>query len=148
MEFGEIDMISAIRIENRVFYISNKKEVIEVLQFTPAIWVYYYGKIKDQGKNAGYGGKTHTAAVDSYSKLESGGLTHFLPGERKKLDGIKVVYEIEVGKKKKKFMNFTKLTNIFKNHKAHLKDYIDKSAIDFNDTQQIVELCNYAFSLE
>lgn len=59
MEFGEINKISAIKVDKRIFYISNKMEAIEVLQFSPGIWVYYQGKIKDEGKNAGYGGKSH-----------------------------------------------------------------------------------------
>ena len=70
-EFSEPEMVATIKIGERIF-LPTKDGATEVLQKDPPIFVQYRGALKWEGKQVGYGGRSETSAVDSYSSFQSG----------------------------------------------------------------------------
>lgn len=80
-EFSEPDMVATIKIGDRTF-IPTKDGATEVLQTDPPIFVQYRGSLKWEGKRVGYGGRSETSAVDTYSSFQSGSTMHKLETEK------------------------------------------------------------------
>ena len=80
-EFSEPEMVATIKIGERIF-LPTKDGATEVLQKDPPIFVQYRGALKWEGKQVGYGGRSETSAVDSYSSFQSGNTTHKLETEK------------------------------------------------------------------
>jgi len=145
--FADKNSVTLVEVGDRIF-LHDPKEVREVLQKEPAILVQYKAKIQEQGKNAGYGGTSETSAIDSYSGIHSKGIYYqFDQVNNLQLSRVDKTYTIVIDKKYKRFFNEKTFLKIFPKEKDPLKKYINENEIDFKSTNQIIELCNYAFSL-
>ena len=92
-----------------------------------------------------FGGKTETASVDSYSNLIYG------TGEYDKntvLINIDYQFYVEKDKRLKQFSTKKQFLKLFSKQKKELKKYIDENNVDFGSIDQVVKLCNHAFSKE
>lgn len=142
--------IRTIKIDDRIFLIDEKKITKEILQHIPLIMVQYKGRVKPGGKNAGYGGESETAAIDSYSHFysKSGGPAIALKTNNYKLTKVDKIYEIDRTGKLKLFMSPSKFIKLYpKDIQNELSEYINKQKINFDDPEQMVELYNYAEGL-
>jgi hypothetical protein len=121
----------------------------EVLQTQPPLFVAYRAMLKDKGKNAGYGGRSSTAAISNYSGIHSDGTYHKFDVEDTYVvsENLKKTYYIEVNKKKKQFSTPKAFLKIYPKQQDALKDYIKDNAIDFNSVEQVLRLYNYATTL-
>jgi hypothetical protein len=144
-EFAEPHMVSLVKIGERMF-IHDPKNIKEVVQMQPPILVEYRATIKDKGKNAGYGGRSSTAAISSYSGIQSEGIYHKFDIEDTYVisTNFKKTYYIEIDKKKKRFSTQKDFLKIYSQQKDTLKSYIKDNNIDFNSIEQVIQLCNYA----
>lgn len=142
-EFSNPDMVTSLKIGERIFLPVSNKETAELIQSEPKILLQYSGTKKVK-KDLTYGGKTETASVDSYSNLIYGS------GDNEAntfLGKIKYKFYIEIDKRLKSFSSEKQFLKIFPKHKAQLKQYIDGYKIDFNSIGGVTKLCNYALSL-
>lgn len=142
-EFSEPNMITSIKIGERVFMPVPGKEVAEVIQLGPTILVQYIGSKKVK-KALTYGGRTETASVDSYNNLI------YSTGDYESstfLGKIHHEFYIEKNKRLKKFSTEKQFLKIFPKQKEQLKQYIKENKIDFNSKEDVIKLCNYADSL-
>jgi hypothetical protein len=147
-EFAEPQMVSLIKVGERTF-IHKPKDIKEVLQMQPSLFVEYKATLKDKGKNAGYGGRSTTAAISNYSGIQSDGTYHRFDLEDAYVvsENLKKTYYIEVGKKKKRFSTRNDFLKIYPKQQDALKNYIRDNNIDFDAVEQVIQLYNYAATL-
>lgn len=143
-EFAEPDMIVSIKVANRTFIPTSGNEVAEVIQIEPSILVQYIGN-KRIKKDLTFGGKTETASVDSYSNLIYG-----TGNDSKNVVLSKIDYQfyIEKNKRLRRFSTEKQFLKLFPKQKKKLKKYIDENNVDFYSIEQVIKLCNHAFSKE
>lgn len=148
--FDPVMGIRTVKIGEHVFLIEENGSTKEVLQQIPYISVRYRGRMKLEGKDVGYGGKSETTAVDSYSHLygKSGGPVLTLKTSEYKLTGVDKIYEIDRKGKIKTFITLSKFVKLYpKPIQKELTGYIDKQNINLDDPKQVIILYNYAESL-
>lgn len=145
-EFIEPDMISTIQIGERIF-LPTKNGATEVLQKYPPIFVLYKGSLKWEGKRVGYGGRSETSAVDTYSSFQSGSNNYKLETEKLILSRIDKIFRIKRNGKQYRFINEKQFLRAFADHKDILKQYADDNKIDFNKIEDVLDIYNYAMKL-
>jgi len=150
-EFAEVNMIGSVKTGDRVFQVNSKGEASEILKLKdPIILVEYRGKIVDRGRKAAYGGRSQTSSIDSYSSFQSGGLSYKLEGDdRWIISGVEKKYQVEHKGKLKKFSTIKQFLKIYpKQHTAALEEFIKNKNISLESVEQVMDLCNYANSLD
>lgn len=147
-EFAEIDKVAMVKAGDRTFLMSRNGKAQEVLQMEPQVLVEYRGKVKDPGKRAGYGGRSETASIDRIGIYRADGNTFQLEGDRYLVYGLNKTYQIMHNKKAKTFITEKQFLKIFPAHKEALEKYIRENKIDFQNTEDVVTLVNYADALE
>lgn len=145
-EFLEPEMVVTIKIGDRVF-LPTEDGATEVLQTQPPIFVQYKGAVRWEGKQVGYGGRSETSAVDSYSSLQSGSTVHKLETEKLMLTSVSKIFRIERSGKRYRFSNDKQFLKAYPDHRDALKKYIEENNIDFNSVERVLQLYNYAASL-
>lgn len=143
-EFLEPNMIVSIKAGTRTFIPTSGSESAEIIQDDPRILIQYIGD-KRIKKDLTMGGKTETASVESYSNLIYG------TGENEKnavLAKIDYQFYIEKDKRLKRFSTEKQFIKIFPKQKEQIKQYFNENKIDFDSIEQVVKLCNYAFSVK
>ena len=145
-EFSEPEMVATIKIGERTF-LPTKDGATEVLQKDPPIFVQYRGSLKWEGKRVGYGGRSETSAVETYSTFQSGSTTHKLETEKLILTRIDKIFRIERKGKQYRFINEKQFLKAFPDQKEKLKKYADDNKIDFNDIENVLQIYNYASTL-
>lgn len=145
--FAEPDMVKLIKIGDRVF-LPTEKGATEIIQVDPPFHVQYRGKIRNEEKLGAYGIRSATSAIDTYSSVESGGVSHRLQTEKEVLAGVYKLYRVVVNKKKKSFSSEKQFLKIYPKQKEFLQQYIDENKIDFDSVDQVLRLFNYAESLK
>jgi len=148
MEIAGQENILVVKVGERSFFVNNKK-ISEIIQAEPSILVEYQGYIKEKGKNAGYGGKSETASIQSYSTMQLDGITHALEQESALTIGrITKRYQIEKEGKKRFFNNAKSFLKIFPEYKEPVLSYITENKTDFNSADHVISLVNYTMSLK
>jgi len=147
LEFAEPEMISLVKVGERNFLYDNRI-VSEVVQEDPFISVQYRGIIKTKGKNAGYGGRSETAAIDTHSGIYRDGQFHKFDMENShELSRIAKTYQIVYKKKRQSFNSEKSFLKLFSYQSDSLKRYIKQNKIDFNSIDDMIFLINHAVSL-
>lgn len=143
-EFSEPEMVATIKIGERIF-LPTKDGATEVLQKEPPIFVQYRGSIKWEGKRVGYGGRSETSSVDSYSSFQAAGSgMHKLETEKLILTHIDKIYRIERKGKQYRFINEKQFLKAFPEHKEELKKYADDNHIRFENIEDVLKIYNHA----
>lgn len=145
-EFSDPDLVVSVKIGERTFLAVGDGNMAELMQQVPRILVQYSGSKRIQ-KNLTYGGKTETAAVDSYSTLKSGTSSNMKVGDDVFLGNMDYEFYLEVNGKLKHFSTEKQFLKIFSSQRDKLQMYIKENKIDFNAVDQVLKLCNYALSL-
>lgn len=143
-EFTDPGMIVSIKAGNRTFRLISGNEAAEVIQNDPIILIQYIGE-KRIKKNLSMGGKTETASVDSYSNLYSYGIEDNT--NNIELANIRYQFYLDINKRLKRFSTEKQFLKLFPKQKEQLKKYTEENQVDFNSIDQVVKLCNYAFTL-
>lgn len=141
----ETGNIGIIKVGDRNF-IKEKDGFLEVMPVTPPIYVQYRVRGKRKAPETGYGGRSETAAVTSYSEYRDGSYYRLKEAEIE-VTSRSHCYWIERKGQKKKFADFKQFLKLYSTHKNVLEEYIRSNQIDFEDVQAIVNLCLYAESL-
>ena len=146
--FANVDKIACIKVDDRSFLQQSDGSVYEVISSEPFIAVKYKGKFRAEGKQVGYGGRSETASVESYSSLSNSGYLVNLTTEKFLLVGIDKQYLIEINGKRKTFETPKQFLKVYSKHKDELAKYIEDNDVKFNQIDQAVKLINYANSLK
>lgn len=142
-EFADPDMIVSIKVGDRTFRQLSNEEVAEVIQAEPLILVQYLGETRIK-KELSMGGRTETASVDSYTNT----YTYGVGDDTRNIELIRTEYQFYVEHKRlKRFSTEKQFLKIFSKQREELKKYIDKNKVDFSSIEQVVILCNHAFSI-
>ena len=151
-EFAEIEKVGIVKTGNRIFQINNKGEANEIVQdANPRITVSYSGKKTDQGKKAAYGGRSHTASIDAISTFRGGGgISYTLEGDdRWIITEVGKSYQVEYDKKMKKFQHIKQFIKIYpKQHHTAIETFVRQNGIEMDSVEKVIELCNFANSLD
>ena len=142
---SDIDRIGFIRISERHF-IPTQNGMQEVLKTTPVIYVEYFAKGRIKPQKGGFGA-TGVASINTYTDFRSGG-QYTLKEHEIEVSGYYNSYWIELNGKKRKFDDFKQFLKIYSKHKIVLDKHIKDNNIEFNDVDEIVNLCLYAESLK
>lgn len=142
-DFSDPDMVVSIRIGKRTFCSLPGNEMAEVIQANPKILIRYTGTKKIK-KNLTYGGETETASVDSYTNLIYGTGDNTLNIQ---VDKIEYDFYLETDNRLRRFATRKQFLKFFSRQKDELIRYMDENKTDFRSIEQVVQLCNYAFSV-
>ena len=146
--FAEPDMVRTLKIDNRIFQLDSKGLAQEHLNQKPYLAVTYRGKSRPEGKQVGYGGRSETASVDSYSSIQSGGHSYNLETEKIILADVEKRYTIKKNKKQKQFQSSKQFLKLYpKEQEETIKAYIKSNKINFDEPQQVLQLVKYAEAL-
>ena len=146
--FAEPDMVRTLKIDNRIFQLDSKGLAQEHLNQEPYLAVTYRGKSRPEGKQGGYGGRSETASVDSYSSIQSGGHSYNLETEKIILADVEKRYTIKKNKKQKQFQSSKQFLKLYpKEQEETIKAYIKSNKINFDEPQQVLQLVKYAEAL-
>lgn len=146
--FAEPDMVRTLKIDNRIFQLDSKGLAQEHLNREPYLAVTYRGKSRPEGKQVGYGGRSETASVDSYSSIQSGGHSYNLETEKIILADVEKRYTIKKNKKQKQFQSSKQFLKLYpKEQEETIKAYIKSNKINFDEPQQVLQLVKYAEAL-
>ena len=146
--FAEPDMVRTLKIDNRIFQVDSKGLAQEHLNQEPYLAVTYRGKSRPEGKQVGYGGRSETASVDSYSSIQSGGHSYNLETEKIILADVEKRYTIKKNKKQKQFQSSKQFLKLYpKEQEETIKAYIKSNKINFDEPQQVLQLVKYAEAL-
>ena len=138
-----IDKIDTIFVNNRKFVSLNKTFVELVSHSTYDLFVEHKCKIKDPGKSAGYGGKSETTAITSYSSFYSGGLLYNLNLPEGYEVKPYVYYWIKKNGEFKHIENMQQLKKYYPDKKALFKSFVKEHNIKFNIPENIVQLVEF-----
>lgn len=143
-EFSNPELITVLRIGKRSFLVGNQA-AIEVIQVQPKFNVIYTGNTRKAPQKTSYGGTTQTASVNTYSGLAGTGLSSGILDEQRIVAGVNKTYEINIGKKSKRFYNKKSFLKLFSKEKQkELDKYIEDNTIDFESVDQVFRLCQHA----
>lgn len=147
MAISNWEDIAVIRIGGRSFY-QDKDGGIEIIPIDKVtLYVQYKVNSKVEAPKGAYGGSTETSSVTSYAGT-------YMDNRRVEFDPKKVIagtryntYWIEKDNKKKAFRTFKQFLKVYSKHKVALEDYIRENKLDFDNVDQIKQLCLYAEGL-
>lgn len=146
-EFTEPDRVLAMHVGDRIFLMSRGKAT-EVIQAEPKFHVLYTALKKKAPSGISYGGTSETASVDSYTGLGGKGLISGIPSDNRVVADISKSYEARIGRRDRSFYNQRSFVRLFpKDKRAAIDTYIEEKEVDFNSTEQVLELYQYATEL-
>lgn len=146
--FAEPEMVRVLKIDNRTFQLTPKGLAQEHLNQDPYLAVTYRGRSRPQGKQVGYGGRSETASVDSYSSIQSAGHIFKLETEKIIIADVQKRYTTKRNGKEKAFETSKQFLKLYpKEQQETIQKYIKTQKTDFDDPQQVLELVKYAEAL-
>ena len=146
--FAEPEMVRVLKIDNRTFQLTPKGLAQEHLNQDPYLAVTYRGRSRPQGKQVGYGGRSETASVDSYSSIQSEGHIFKLETEKIIIADVQKRYTTKRNGKEKAFETGKQFPKLYpKEQQETIQKYIKTQKTDFDDPQQVLELVKYAEAL-
>lgn len=146
--FDEPDMVRTLKIGNRIFQLAPKGLAQERLNQEPYLAVTFRGRSRPQGKQVGYGGRSETASVDSYSSIQASGHSYKLETEKIIIGDVEKRYTMKKNGKEKNFQTPKQFLKLYpKEQQEPIKAYIKSNKIDFDDPQQVLQLVKYAETL-
>lgn len=143
-EFTDPDQVIAMHVKERIFLMSRGKAT-EVIQAEPKFHVFYSALKKQAPSDISYGGTSETASVDSYTGLGGKGLISGIQSDNRVVANVSKSYEARIGKRDRSFYNQRSFVRLFpKEKRAAIDTYIEEKEVDFNSTEQVLELYQYA----
>ncbi len=146
--FAEPDMVRTLKIGNRIFQLAPRGLAQEHLGQEPYLSVTFRGRSRPQGKQVGYGGRSETASVDSYSSIQSSGHYYKLETEKMIIADVEKRYTMKKNGKEKTFQTPKQFLKLHpKEQQEMIKAYIKSNKINFDEPQQVLQLVKYAETL-
>ncbi|MDD4776954.1 MAG: hypothetical protein PHV53_01565 [Fermentimonas sp.] len=146
-EFTDPDMVVSMHVGDRIFMMS-KGKATEVIQAEPKFHVFYTAQKKKAPSGISYGGTSETASVDSYKGLAGKGLISGIQSDNRIVADVSKSYEVRIGRRDRSFYNQRSFVRLFpKNKRDTINTYIEEKKVDFNSSEQVLELYQFATEL-
>ena len=143
LALSNIDEIDTVYINERIFFLLNKKFIELIYNSKYALYAEHKCKLMDPGKPAAYGGTSQTSATDSYSSFVSGGMVYelSLPDDYK--TNPYTEYWLKKDGRLTKFINLRQLSKLFSTKEVEFKDFVKKHDLKWNNQSEIIELIKF-----
>jgi len=146
MELANPNTVSHININGRVFqHIKSDVFYEKVKAGNTDLYVLWKSSLVSEGKNAGYGTKSQTSAVDNVSHVYKNLSSNKLSSSETFKTINKNNYYVNIKGKYKQFNSLSTLANIFKNHEEEIKNGLKDEKLNFrkiNDVKHAVSYCS------
>ena len=142
--FAEPEKINFIRIGERIFLIGEKEMAKELICSEPTLYVTYQAELSE-GKKVGYGGRSQTTAVRTYSSFHANGQKYHFEEEGAEVRSITHKYTLVKKKKSRKFINKHQFLKIYpKDKRGQIESYIHENHIHLNEPAAVVKLVQFS----
>jgi hypothetical protein len=142
--------VIAILIDNRRFVFAEKDAFYEEIAVGNDNYFYirYKSKLISQGKGAGYGGHSETAAITSFGSVQgAGGNYGKLKTDELFETKVERSFYLNLKGKYKPFTNVKMLGKLFKGQKSEIENFAKKEKIDFEKATDVAKIVAYCFGL-
>ena len=145
--FAEPEMVKIVKIGKRIFQLGRAGVAQELLCTEPILFATYIGN-QLNGKRVGYGGRTQTAAVRTYSAMHANGMNYKFEEDDIVISSIDIKYILVRKKKEKEFSNKKQFLKLYPKEKRSLiTRYISEKKTNFKKPSAVLLLVKYAENL-
>lgn len=139
----ELELVDTIFIKDREFIGWDHKFIELVYHSKWDMYVEYRCEVNEVGKQAGYGGTSETASINSYTTFNLGGVFH----ELKLPDGYEIepytYYWLKKNGELNRFKSMRELKKLYKDKEQLFKAYVKKYDIEYDNQESIIQLIEY-----
>ncbi|MEX2235274.1 MAG: hypothetical protein WD824_24130 [Cyclobacteriaceae bacterium] len=139
----QLERIDTVFIKERRFIILNNKFVELLHHSTWDLYVEYKCDLKEQGKDAGFGGTSQTSAINTPSAVRLGGNVYNLQlpdgFETKRYSS----YWLKKNGELKQFINMRQLKKLYKDKNDLFNDYVKKHDVKYENQEIIIQLIEH-----
>ena len=145
--FAQPEKIRLIKVGGRAFQMDEKGRAKELLLVEPSLFVVYEGHVVE-GKRVGYGGRSQTTAIKTYSTINANGVNYHFKEDQSEVDMIQRTYLLKHGGKTKRFTTGKQFLKIYPKEKRRiLSEYIKENDLSFDIPTDVISLVKYAVTL-
>jgi len=131
-------------------FIGDKKLVVIDMKFVELLdqssWQLYIEhrcKVRETGREAGFGTTSETSAIKSHSSISAvGGLYELDLPTRIKIEPY-TQYWLGINGKVKKFVNLKALRKMYKSKSDLFKDYVKENDVQYDNLESVIQLIEY-----
>lgn len=144
---NEMELIDSIVIKDRIFIPLNSNFVELIYHSTWDLYVEYKCNLLEKGTPIGYGSRSRTTSIKSYSAFYSEGSSHelILPNGYELESHIH--YWLKKNGKLNKFLNIRELKKLYKDKKKLIKEYVKKHDVKYDNKESIIQLIKHLESI-
>lgn len=139
----QLARIDTVFIKERRFVILNNKFVELLHRSGWVLYVEHKCTLREHGKDAGYGGRSQTSAINTPSAVRLEGVVYNL----KLPDGFETkrysVYWLKKDGPPRPFSSLKQLKKFYKGKGSAMDDYLEKHDVEYEDQEIIVQLINH-----
>jgi len=139
----QLERIDTVFIKERKFIILNNKFVELLHHSVWDLYVEYKCDLKEQGKDAGYGGTSQTSAINTPSAIRLGGNVYNLQLP----DGFETkryfFYWLKKDGELKQFITMRQLKKLYKDKNDLFNDYVKTHDVKYEDQEIIIQLIEH-----
>ena len=139
----DLPLIDTIFIEDRKFVTFDDRIVELAYDSSWSLFVEHKCKIKDEGKSIGYGQKTKTANVSSYSSYYGGDNLYNLKIAEVYVFAPYKEYWLRMNGELFEFIELYELKKILNKHKAVYKAYLKDHKVKTEDQESLIQLIKH-----
>jgi len=139
---NELALVDSIFIKDRKF-IAFDGAFVELLSYSEwDLYVSHKCEIDYSGKSSGYGGKSKTLAIKSYSSINSNGSSYKSTPIGYELNPY-VHYWLKKNENLNKFTSLRELKKLYKDKGDLFKAYVKKYNVQYDNQEAIIQLIEY-----
>ena len=139
----QMDRIDTVFIRDRRFVMLSGK-LVELLHRSHwELYVEHKCDLKEQGKDAGYGGRSQTSAISTPSAVGLGDFVYSLQLPEGFETRRYSFYWLKQGEQLKQFVNMKQLKKIYKDKSDLFSEYLKDHQVEFEDQQSIIQLISH-----
>ncbi|XOV94530.1 MAG: hypothetical protein ACFHWX_07455 [Bacteroidota bacterium] len=140
----EMERVDTIFIEDKKF-VNLDGQFVEVLyrSVKMVLYVQYKCKLREPGKNVGYGGTSEVAAVDRYSSQFTGRNFYEIKLPKGYSTTPLYVYYLMKNGIVSEALNLNQLSKLFENQEDEFKDYVKTNKVKFDNIDKVTGLIEF-----
>lgn len=145
LEIAYPAIIKYITIGDQTFEYINENEFYEKIDLGDIdLYIKHKAALISKGKNAGYGGRSQTTAIDNINQISStGGFIYKLNVDEDFNIKDENKYFLKINGKFKRFNSVNSLAKLFKNDENKIKTDLSKENLNFNKLDDIKKAVKY-----
>lgn len=139
----QLERIDTVFIKERRFVMLDNKFVELLHRSTWELYVEYKCDLKEQGKDAGYGGKSQTSAINTPSAVALGENVYSLKLPEEFETRRYSFYWLKKDRELMQFANVKQLKKFYKDKNDLFSDYVKIHDVEFEDQEGMVKLIDH-----